>query len=169
MSRPKKAVEAKSPQDLVPIEDKTGEGKSESSRKYNDVVKLAKLEFILLVASNFKMQPSFVGRERRTDDKRAKLSYGSVADSLTFSSDEGIAGCVWKWNVAGRIKNRKALTIEAHYSIYYSGLADCDEEAVERFLKRVGRFATYPYFRTHVSQISWESGADLPILPIIST
>ncbi len=43
------------------------------------------------------------------------------------------------------------------------------DEAVLVFVERVGKFATYPYFRAHCSQLSWESGADLPILPVIST
>ncbi len=76
---------------------------------------------------------------------------------------------MWTWSLTAERGDKTVVGTEANYLIFYSGLEECNEAAVKRFLSRVSRFAVYPYFRAHVSQLSWESSANLPLLPTIAT
>lgn len=164
---PRKPKEVNSPQRLVPAEDKAGEKAAFSSEAYNKVARAAKLQAILLTESRFKVSPDFFVARQKGEEPN--LRYSSAIATVMFDDEAGIASCEWKWAVVGKTKGKKTLSIEAVYFILYDDLIGCDAEAAKRFLRRVGRFASYPYFRAHVSQTSWESGANLPILPTIST
>lgn len=59
--------------------------------------------------------------------------------------------------------------IEASYFIGYgnAGSLIAKGEAID-FLKKVGRMAVYPYFRSHVSNIAAAAQLDLPLLPTVT-
>ena len=59
------------------------------------------------------------------------------------------------------------LDITCSYFVVYSIDADLNEHAVHDFVKRVGQFATFPYFRAMVAHYNWEAGAELPTLPVL--
>lgn len=164
--RPKKS--APSPQALVPADDKAGARAAFASEAYNKVARSAQLQLIMLESSRFFVLPEFVV-DRGSEERVSNLSYSSSIDKIVFDSERGVASCEWSWSVSARTGRRKTLSVEAVYLVIYDGLTDCDSDAAGRFLRRVARFATYPYFRAHVSQKSWESGANIPILPTIAT
>lgn len=163
----KKSTTADSPQQLVPEDDRAGKQAAFVSEDYNKVARLAKLEGLLLTASQFVLKPSYFSERRK--EGRVRYVYGTDVKAETYDASAGNASCVWNWSTEAMVGKTKLLSISASYMIIYVGIEDCNEEAVKRFLKRVGRFATYPYFRAHVSQISWESSANLPLMPTIAT
>jgi hypothetical protein len=164
---PRKSEVAASPQDLVPPQDITVEKPADINASYNRVARKAKLVGLTLKSSNFFCSSEyFTAKDSETPPK---LGYSSKMFDPAFSDERGVAKCEWKWCVSARAGRKKVLTIESTYLLIYENLEECEAAAVNRFMLRVGRFASYPYFRAHVSQISWESAAELPILPTIAT
>jgi hypothetical protein len=166
-SRRKVSRSASTPQALIPEEDRA-EQAAFAADAYNKVARSAKLRGIMLIRSNFFVLEEFLARQR-SEDEKPSLSYGSSIKNVAFDAEKGIVSCEWTWNVTGRTGRKKSLFIQAVYLVFYDELIGCDPKAVDRFLRRVSRFATYPYFRAHVSQTNWESGAKLPIMPTIAT
>ena len=164
---PRSAKSAATPQALVPEEDRSGPKPAFAVEDYNKVARAAKLRRIMLLRSNFAVQLDYFA----VMDKEGapKPTYGGNFANQTFDVKAGRASCEWTWTISARQNRRRLLSIEVTYLIVYAGLEGCIEEAVVRYLRRVGRFASYPYFRAHVSQLNWESGANLPILPTIAT
>jgi len=166
LPRKSKKVTAPSPQLLVPEDDKAAKEAKFATEAYNKVARSASLDGIMLVKAAFNIKPAFY--KSVESEKRPSLSYSSEMSNDVFDDSTGIAGCVWTWNVEAKQGKSTTLSIEASYRILYKVDAECDPAAVRRYLARVSRFATYPYFRAHVSQISWESSAGLPVMPTIS-
>lgn len=50
----------------------------------------------------------------------------------------------------------------------YSDIYDCDEPHIEAYFQKIGRFATYPYFRPTFSHNIGETGILLTPLPTLS-
>jgi hypothetical protein len=165
---PKKTLGASSPQKLVPDDDKAGKSPAFASEDYNKVARAAKLEAIMLAASSFHVLPDYFETQRENGPEK-EFSYKAVMQNDTYDPASGVASCVWNWSVEVKVSRKKALVIEASYLIIYEQVVDCNPEAVKCFLHRVGRFATYPYYRAHVSQVSWESSTKLPLMPTIAT
>ncbi|BBK31201.1 hypothetical protein STHU_18350 [Allostella humosa] len=165
-SLPPKNSEAPSPQSLIPTEDKAGDGAAFATEEYNEVARSAKLRDILLIGSEFEVIPAYF-EHNHDGEIVSKLGYNSTFTDFDF--DDGVATGKWIWSVTARARRKKTLSILATYLVAYDGLAGCSHRAVFIYMRRVSRFASYPYFRTHVSHLSWESGAGLPILPTISS
>ena len=89
---------------------------------------------------------------------------------MSFSvnvEDDFVAG-KFQWHAEVKIKRRSCLRIKSEYLLVYSGLKGKDYMHVEYFFRKVGRFATYPYFRSHFSHHTSESGLVIPPLPTLS-
>jgi hypothetical protein len=134
---------------------------------YNKVARSAKLAGITLLRSNFGVELDYFSSPGKSDAPKPK--YGSAFGKQRFNPKTGNAACEWTWTVSFRRNRKRVLFIDAVYLLVYVGLEDCIEEAVYRYMRRVGRFASYPYFRAHVSQLSWASNTSLPLLPTIAT
>jgi hypothetical protein len=158
---------AATPQDLVPNEDRSGPNAAFVSEAYNAVARAASLRRISLFRSKFEVQPQYF--VSMNNENAPKPQYTGVFGDPHFDSDKGRATCRWTWGIKVRDKRKITLSIEVVYLIIYDRLTNSDPEQVIRYMHRVGRFASYPYFRAHVSQINWESGINLPILPTIAT
>jgi hypothetical protein len=141
---------------------------SVDAKKYNAVVAAANLSAVILMRSNFEMDaeylPANISRE-----KRPKFTTDWNFVSVDFDADEGIATGIFQFDLRVKFGRKNLLKISSSYLVAYDDLFNHDEEIVSVFLKRVGRFAAYPYFRALVSQYSWSSEANLPVLPIIHT
>lgn len=101
------------------------------------------------------------------------FSYGSSVKALSYDKDTGRSFIVFDWEVEAldqEVKeNAKILaTLKSTYMVRYDISGSYDPDIVELFLRHVGKVASYPYFRNQVSQKSWESELELPILPVIS-
>lgn len=129
---------------------------------YNAVVDAAELVGIALTRASFESQPEyFIDREKH------ELSFGCKISAHKYDSKIGMVATLFEWNISARKGSDENLRIVCVYEITYEGLTDKVDEAVGAFVARVGRIATYPYFRAMVSHIAWESGAELPMLPVI--
>jgi hypothetical protein len=164
---PRSGKTVSTPQGLVPVEDRSGPKPAFDPEVYNAVARAAKLRRIALYHSNFTVKPDYFESLRRED--APKPQYRGDFGEHFFDEERGQAGCQWKWGIIVRDGRKTTLSIDVVYLILYGGLEKCDKEQVVRYMRRVGRFASYPYFRAHVSQLNWESGADLPVLPTIAT
>ena len=164
---PRSGKTASTPQGLVPDEDRSGPKPAFDPEAYNVVARAAKLRHIALFQSHFTVESGYFSARRSENPPRPR--YAGEFGTHHFDASDGQAGCEWKWAITLTHERKKLLSIEVVYLIAYDGLKDCDEQQVVRFLRRVGRFATYPYFRAHVSQLNWEARLDLPILPTIAT
>jgi len=138
---------------------------------YSEVVHEARLRDILLVQSQFFVVPEFHA------EKDAKLSFKWDIGEPSFDPKAGVVSSMFQWVLEARspaageddhTERPPLLTLSCHYFIVYDNLEDCDGEAAKAFVRRVGTFATYPYFRAFASQLAWASGTNFPPLPILT-
>lgn len=134
---------------------------AEAVRNYNYVVKCAALDHVRLLNVKFGVEPEFFsGKEPPT------LSYDVEETEAFFDAEKGVAFARVDLTVDARRSRKKTLRCNAQYLVGYSGLADCSEAAVKIFLRRVGPFSCYPYFRGLFASLDWSAGTQLPPLPI---
>jgi hypothetical protein len=127
---------------------------------YNQAVASAALENIALVKLGFDIQPGYFGENRA-------LNFALAAKpAVTHDATSGMASAIFHWRVEAEQAGKAVLSLDAHFVVLMSGLVGVSHEAVEAFARRFGVFASFPYFRSLVSELSWISGANLPILPI---
>lgn len=153
-----------------PAEHEQRQQKSAAVLAYNAVVADAVLADLRLTESRFKIQKSFYalrGREREIRKPLTKREFDSELVAPIYSADKGILAGEFKWTVDVRKGKQKLVFIAATYFILYRNVPKVEEEHAKAFLARVGRFATYPYFRALVARLSAEANADLPILPVL--
>lgn len=133
---------------------------------YNEVVASAELADITLVFVNFVVKPGYY---QLSVDDPSKLKRGFHSDFKAFSYDakRRRLGGQFDWSIDVSFARKKLLQIKASYVITYDDVPDVGDAHVEAFVKRVGRFATYPYVRNLAAILSWESRAELPILPVL--
>lgn len=132
---------------------------------YNQVVSHATLQGIRLIHSKFDVKP----RALSTD--RSKWAY-SLSDDLGGSDcndGELLLRGDFTYNAACIAGRSKLVTAEARYLATFKLSSSCDAEAGEDFLRTVGRFACYPYFRALFAAMTDQCGLLLPPLPVIST
>lgn len=134
-----------------------------SPEAYGAVVKQADLSNLQLIASSFALNPMYFS----TPAEQRELAFDFEIDQDIHSPKDGVGSAVFRWWVEARVGETVLLRAEASFLIIYQGLSDVNSHAVKMFIRRVGRFATYPYFRSHVAQLSWESRADLPPMPVL--
>jgi hypothetical protein len=134
-------------------------------QRYNDVVAKAALAGITLVSADFKIEPSFYAPPKPEESR--ELSFNGELAHFSFDGADGRAVGIFTWWMEARASDAVALKTTASYTIQYEGLAGQEEMAVRAFVARVGRFATFPYFRALASQFNWESGAGLPPMPVL--
>lgn len=140
--------------------------------EYNKVVATASLEKLFLIASDFHVSPEYFQKVHAEEDIDFVFSHEVLGVSADSSS--GSVDGVFKWQVEVKCTpndgdDEAFLSISANYFVLYQGITPgCSEAAMKAFFEKVGRIASYPYFRSHVSQTSWESEAQLPLLPVIT-
>ena len=135
---------------------------------YNAVTQSARLATISLLDCKFVVKPGFF-KDREEGEPRHKFVYGHELEEPRYVPKRGLATGQFTWKVEVRVSRKKVLNLVATYLIVYENLEDMNAGAVSAFVERVGRYATYPYFRSLASQLSWESGAQLPVMPVISS
>lgn len=145
--------------------DTEGRGKVEpvfTPEDYKAVVNSAKLATINLVKCNFNIEEEYY-----LETKAKKNTYSVKIHNGTYDDENGIAAGNFVWNLAVLSGRKKLLSLTADYLLVYENIKDMKVDAVIAFVHKVGSFATYPYFRSHVSHMSWASNAELPIMPIL--
>lgn len=132
--------------------------------KYNTVAGAARLAEIVLTRANFvtKLGASFALAD---PDSAVKLTYNDELTDAAFDAEAGILAGTFNWKA--EIKSGRAILVRltASYSIFYENLAQADEKHSLAYLAKVGRFATYPYFRGIFSVHAGAAGLSVPPLP----
>lgn len=140
----------------------TAEERAAAVEAYNAIVGAATLGDIKLVDLNFNVKTKYFD-----ESKKAKASYDHEISEIHYDAESQTLGGMFSWRVTVEKGRSKALLVRAVYLVIYDNVPDVGAVHAEAYFRRVGRFATYPYFRTTVSQLSWASGAELPILPVL--
>ncbi|MCB2114450.1 MAG: hypothetical protein R3C42_05975 [Parvularculaceae bacterium] len=141
------------PRDLDPVE-------------YNRLIDAAELQDIRLVSSNFFVEPEYY------DPNNAENRVFGIEDSITepeFDDESNALFAAFEFIVKVQIEEKLLLSCTASYVVGFRIEGQFDLDLMKYFARRIGRNATYPYFRDHAAQLSWASGAQLPILPIMKT
>lgn len=146
---------------------KTSKERAAAVAAYNEVVASADLNDITLIFVNFVVKPGYY--QAMAGDDVSKLRRGFHSDFKAFSYDpeQNRLGGQFDWTIDVSYSRKKLLQIKASYVVTYDNVPDVGNTHIEAFIKRVGRFATYPYLRNLTSHLSWESRAELPVLPVL--
>ena len=62
---------------------------------------------------------------------------------------------------------RKPVTLRATYYATYALSKPCEETPALAYLRRVGRYSCYPYFRALFGILTEQGGLQLPPLPVL--
>ena len=134
--------------------------------KYLVVSNAAHLRDIKLLESTYSIKPEVF--EVMEGLEKMKHGFSGECAQLYFKEALGLAVGHYRWMAEVKVGRKKVLKLQANYLVSYTDLAGCDEGHVKFFFEKVGRFATYPYFRALFSYQSAESGLMLPPLPTLS-
>ena len=137
--------------------------------EYNRVVKSVSLHDIRLLSSSFDLEAAYfeILESAKTNDESLELIFASELSLVSYEEDSRVLIGQFDWNAKAEKEENQILNIRATYLIIYDSEEELDEEAARRFVARVGRFATFPYFRTLVGFYSTASSTGLPILPVL--
>jgi hypothetical protein len=132
---------------------------------YSKVSLSARLQDVKLIGSNYSVRPDVF--DIVNDLKNMDMKFSGDCDIYSFDPIDGV--CVGQFSWIAEIKSgrKTCLKLKAQYFLLYSNLMECDEKHVRFFFRKVGRFATYPYFRSHFSHHTSETGVIMPPLPIL--
>jgi hypothetical protein len=140
-----------------------GKDSLEQIDKYNETVQRAELRHVLLISSSFEMDPNYF---EKAEEERS-LQRGEDVKSFTLTEDGCGAAAEVEFYAKAAAEDEVLFSIVCKYVVYFSFDEPVEQETAQKVILRVGRFTAYPFFRQHVAQISWESGLDIPMLPII--
>lgn len=129
--------------------------------EYNRVASVASLEDVRLLRVRSDVRPE--------SEKRVTLSYGRDLVSCDYEPDSASAAAIFRLHVTAKFGRKTVFKIEAEYLTLYDVGDDAHPNAARAFVKNVGLFAAYPYFRALVAQLAWSSGMALPPLPTIAS
>lgn len=143
--------------------------KASALAAYNKVVEDAELLDIRLTDFKFSVKPKYYPAIEKEADGNVRLSRSFDHEVVDIGRDAemGTVGGRFVWSLKISEGKARLMTIDASFFVVYRSVPDVEQEHVEAYLRKVGRFATYPYFRNLVSQMSWESATDLPIMPVL--
>ena len=131
---------------------------------YNSLVARAHLRSIRMTTSEFDMKPEALDLD--PDAWRNNVVAG-VLDSFLEHENGSLYG-VFSFKVVCRYGRKRVLSIGATYLASYRIQGACDEGACELFIERVGKVATYPYFRSLVAMLTGQAGLMMQPLPVLS-
>lgn len=134
---------------------------------YYAVTRCAALRDICLVESAFSARVEEV-RFAQINDDPLHNSFGEEPPDISFDKESGLAIGRFKWSVEIRRKREKLLRLKAQFIVVYSGLEKCESDYVYLYVHKVGRFASYPYFRSHFATQTASAGVMLPPLPALT-
>lgn len=138
------------------------------SEVYADVARLARLREVRLVDGSYNAKVGkFLAAENDADAELRQAFSGEPAQ-LTFSVERGIVAGTYRWSAVVKSGRLNVLKLSAEYLVLYSGLKDSPEEYVHLYFRKVARFTSYPYFRSHFASHVAASGLMLAPLPSLT-
>ena len=135
------------------------------SEIYNKVSCSARLMEVRLIESGYMIKPEIAAAFE--DMSNLNLHYSGDCSALDFNLEAGVAVGKFDWLAEVKFGRLKCLKLRATYLLVYANLEGCDADHVRYFISKVGRFATYPYFRSHFSHNVSESQLMMPPLPTL--
>jgi len=164
MSR-KKELGGKFP--VVPERDGKGKYPQAFVDDYNAAAGSAQLGYIVLLKSEFSVESELVALSLSGDAQDASPSFtGQIAD-FSFDAEEGVAQGVFQWDASVKLDRKTVLKLKTSYVVVYSEMKTKNAAAVFHFVRRVGRYASFPYFRQHASHCFASANLSLPVLPVL--
>jgi hypothetical protein len=131
---------------------------------YNSIVARAHLRSIRMTASHFDMKPEALDLD--PDAWRNNVSV-SVLERFLEAESGSLFG-IFGFEVVCRQGRKRVLSASATYLVSYRVEGECNQAACELFVERVGKIATYPYFRSLVSSLTSQAGLVMRPLPVLS-
>lgn len=159
VAKPKSKAAAKAKENPDPLAGT--EPRQFTSDEYNNVVGEAELTTINLLESNFFLSPNFF----EAQDKVEILIKEDCLE-VSYEEEKPIAFGRFRWTLRQTEEDKEFLHFSATYLVVYHVGANRNVDAVGEFLRRSGFMAAYPYYRALTAQISWSSGANLPVMPL---
>lgn len=129
--------------------------------EYGRVVDNAELSTVSLVSLNFAVHPSYFEKQ-----EEIQLGYEINVSEHNYNTEQGSVLAVVECSVSANVDDEPLFKCDASYVVGYALSQECDIEAVSAFVKRVGVFACYPYFRSIVANVDWAAGTHLPPMPV---
>lgn len=134
-----------------------------SAEEYSDAVGAAEMVSIRLIKSDFVVEPEGLGH-----DKSAwKRAYDCQVKNVSFDRTRRLLTGIVSADATCKLGRKRLISLKSSYLLVYSVEGEPTEAAAEIFVKRVGAFAAYPYFRAHFSDACSQAGITLPPLPIL--
>ena len=153
----------------VKSESKVKKSSVKARREYSKVVESAELMDISLFASDFLIEDGYfeILGEARKNRQQLDFFCQCKLSVVEYDTDSGILLGQFDWKACAKKDETKLLEVNGRYVICYECKSKVNAEAAKRFMSRVGRFATFPYFRSLVGLYNTSSGAELPVLPVL--
>lgn len=136
---------------------------------YDKIVESVELVDVRMMDVKFSVKPKYYSALEAERKGKGQLirGYDGGVVNVTYDAELLVASARIDWHTEVTKGKSKLLNVEATYYIMYRHVPDVGETHINAYLSKVGRFATYPYFRGLVAHLSWESSADLPVMPVL--
>ena len=136
---------------------------------YSKVVESAELTDIALISSHFQIDEEYYTALGNAAEESEQLDFFCQyrLSRVSYNKKNKILFGQFNWKTSAKKKDTSLLEVDATYTIYYKCNKRVTQEAAKQFVSRVGRFATFPYFRSLVGFYSSASNAQLPVLPVL--
>jgi hypothetical protein len=154
-------VEPEESQELISAADDAAEF---DHNAYKELTIAAQLRDIRLTNCEYAIKPEVF---EALEDLENMVFFGEPS-GFHFDGETGLMVGNYRWTAEVKLGRKKVLKLVSEYLIAYTGLSGFDEDYVRFYFEKVGRFATYPYFRSNFSYHSSASGIMLPPLPSLN-
>lgn len=149
---------------------KNAGGKSEAEfvldqEVYANVSRAAKLHEVQLCSSQFSAKLDLF-QDVETLSQMSHRYLGKCEELSLDDEGDAVAGR-FSWLAEIKSGRKVGLKLSAEYFILYSGFEGLDTEHACFFVQRLGRFVSYPYFRTLFAHHASDAGLLLPPLPVL--
>ena len=131
---------------------------------YTSVTLAAQLRDIKLIKCEYFVKPEVF----EALDNLENMGFFGEPSGFYFDSEDGVMLGQYRWTAEVKLGRKKVLKLVSEYMVAYAGLSGLRETSVQFFFEKIGRFATYPYFRNNFSHHSASSGIMLPPLPSLN-
>jgi hypothetical protein len=138
-------------------------GSNVAADDYNAVVQIADLIDIKLIHTTFDVVPALFLSEK----DQHKFGYGCEFEHGYYRGEDNVLIGTFKLEAGSKQGRRWLLRAKSTYLVMFDVEGNPSEEAALSYLSRIGKFACYPYFRSHFAALCSNAGAEMPPLPVM--
>lgn len=132
---------------------------------YAHVARVARLQQVHLISCEYEAKVPEILVKQSSEDEDLSPSYEGQPESFNLYREHGFSVGEYTWRADVKLGRRKLLKLKCTYVLVYDFLEECDELYTHLYFKKIGRFTSYPYFRTQFSVQVGASGLTFPPLP----